>query len=90
MGTCTTTQQGTYNPGLSACEQTAVSAQGEAGLAFLVCLGESFTIAESGCAECSASGSIEYDLCSDPGADINFCFGQATTALQDALIACSR
>jgi len=90
VGTCTTTQSGVYNPGLSACEQTAVSTQGEAGLAFLVCLGESFTIAESGCTECPASGSIEYDLCADPGVDINFCFGQATTALQDALIACSR
>jgi len=48
------------------------------------------TIAESGCLECPSPGSIEYDLCADPGVDINFCFGQATTALQDALIACSR
>lgn len=87
---CNTTQTTEYDPGLSPCEQTAIATEGEAGLAFLVCLNQTFTIAESGCLECPAPGSIDYDICADPSVDINFCFNDSTPALQDALIACSR
>jgi hypothetical protein len=86
---CRTALTTEWDPGLSACEETAFAEDSAASLPFITCITQSFTIAESACMECPEPGSIEADLCTDLSVDLNFCFADADSALQDALIACS-
>lgn len=85
---CRDAQERQWDPGLSACEQTVFESEGAAGEAFVTCITETFLIAETSCIDCPARGSIEFDLCSDPSFDIQFCFNEASPSVQDALIAC--
>lgn len=90
LATCRRTLEGRWDPGLSACEADVFEAMPEAAAPFITCITESFVIAETACMECPAPGSIEFDLCTDPAVDINFCFMDADPSLQDALLACPR
>lgn len=88
IGACVSYLQSTWDPGLSACERDVFSSDPGVGIPFVGCVTESFLIGETACQECPAFGTIEYDLCSDPSFDVNFCFNEAPASLQDALIAC--
>jgi hypothetical protein len=86
--TCRAAGEDAFDPGLSPCERAAFEADPAAAAPFVTCLTESFLIAETACGSCPALGSIEYDLCADPGFDLRFCFQEAAPALQQALAAC--
>ena len=77
-----------WDPGLSACEQAAFAANPADALLFIQCITETFLIASSACTECPLPGSIDYEICADLSVDLMFCFGDASPALQDALVAC--
>jgi hypothetical protein len=90
VATCRTALEGIYDPGLTSCEQGVFAAQEMAALPFIGCLADTYTIAATACMDCPTPIDFEYELCTDPGVDINFCFAEAPAALQDALIGCSR
>lgn len=89
VSSCTTSLRADWDPGLSPCEQTAFAALPADALPFLQCLIESFLIAETSCIDCPAAFDIEYELCRDPRFDIQFCFNEASPALQERLLDCT-
>jgi hypothetical protein len=86
--TCRRVGQETFDPGLSACEQAAFEDNPRDAAPFLTCLTESFLIAGTACSSCPRPGSIDFEICLDPGADIFLCFDDASPAIKAALGAC--
>jgi hypothetical protein len=77
-----------WNPGVSPCEQGAIAEDLAAAAPFVRCVEESFLIAETACMDCPSPFEFEFDLCVDPGLDIQFCFDRADPGLQRRLLAC--
>lgn len=85
---CRDAMETRWDPGLSACEQAVFESAGGEGEAFVTCITETFLIAETSCIDCPDAASLEYELCSDPTIDLQFCFAESSPAVQDALVAC--